>query len=399
MEQKEEMLRGLLVLDLTNNLAGPAAGHLLAQHGAEVIHIEKPVVGDDCRYFPPMVGGMSTAHMWENQGKKSIVLDLKDARAQEALRRMIQKADILIESYRPGVMDKLGFGYEAARALNPRLIYCSVSAFGHSGPDARKPGYDIIAQARAGIMYMTGEPDGSPTKVALTIGDYVGAINALGGIMTALYHRERSGLGQHVDVSLVRGLMWFNGDYNYPVTGVPKRRTGNHADNLCPYGVFNGKTESVVLGAVNLLTWQHLCECMGREELIDDPRYRTNADRCAHSGEVITLVEDWLKGFDRIDDACALLDQAGVPAAKIKSPDEVYLDPHARACGWIRDIPTPDGIAPAELPGGVGLVEFSGGSYRLGRAPKLGEHNISVLTRFGFAEAEVQQWEADWART
>lgn len=395
---REEMLKGLLVLDLTNNLAGPAAGLLLAEHGAEVIHIERPGVGDDCRYFPPILEGTSFSHMWENKGKKSITLNLKDERAKKVLRKMIEQADVLIESYRPGVMDKLGLGYEAAEKLNPRLVYCSVSSFGHRGPYAEKPGYDIIAQANSGIMYMTGEADGPPMKVALTVGDYVGALNALGGIMTALYYREKIGLGQHVDISLARGLTWFNGVFDYPVSKIPKCRSGNHADNLCPYGIFNGREGSIVLGAVNLLTWQHLCECMGRPELIDDPRYRTNADRCEHKQEVIDLVEVWLSTFQQIDDACAVLDKAGVPAAKIKSPDEVYLDPHVVECGWVQDIPTPKGIHMADsVPGCVGLSDFSRGKFRVSRAPDLGEHNEEVLTRFGMSREEIRQCQQDWS--
>lgn len=396
MEQREKMLKGLLVLDLTNNLAGPAAAHLLAQHGAEVIHIEKPGTGDDCRYFLPMIDGVSASHMWGNQGKKSVTLNLKDERAKGVMRRMIGKADVLIESYRPGVMDKLGLGYEAARGWNPRLVYCSVSAFGQSGPYAQKPGYDIIAQAQSGILYLTGEPE-KPAKVALTVGDYVGAINAYGGIMTALYDRERSGLGQHVDISLVRGLTWFNGNFTDDITGFQRRRTGNHADNLCPYGVFNGRRESIVLGAVNALTWRHLCECMGRGELSEDPRYITNAERCKHIGEIVELVEGWLKSFDDIETACEMLDKAGVPAAKIKPPDEIPRDPHVKSCGWLQSIPTPTGIHTADaILGAIGLADYSRGEYEIGPAPALGEHNEEVLTRFGMTRAEVRQCEADW---
>ena len=327
MEQKEDMLKDLVVIDMTNNLAGPCAGMLLAERGAEVIHVERPGLGDDCRYFPPIIDGTSTAHMWENNGKKSVTFNLKDKKDLQVLCSMLERADVLIESYRPGVLDKLGLGYDVVKEINPRLVYCSISAFGHTGPYAKKPGYDIIAQAYSGSMFMTGEKDGPPVKAGLTIGDFVGAINAFGSIMTALYYREKSGFGQHVDISLARGLLWFTGTFNYALTGQKSERTGNHAWNLCPYGVFNGTDGSVVIGAVNTTTWQHLCEVMGREELIEDPNYRTNDARCAHVGEIVALIEAWLGTFEHVSDACALLDQAGVPVSKINSPDELYHDP------------------------------------------------------------------------
>ena len=168
----KNLYSGIKVIDMTNNFAGPMASALLADYDAEVIHIEKPITGDDNRFFMPMVDGTSFSHMSSNRGKKSLVLDLKDPEAIAILKKMVADADILVESYRPGVMDRLGLGYETLKELNPRLIYCSISAYGQVGPYAKRPGYDVIAQAVSGIMYMTGDPDGSPTKIGTALGDW-----------------------------------------------------------------------------------------------------------------------------------------------------------------------------------------------------------------------------------
>ena len=200
------MLENLTVIDITNNIAGPGCAAMLADHGAEVIHVEKPIFGDDCRHFFPTIGKDSASHFYANRNKKSVVLDLKDPVGARVIKKLAETADILIESNRPGVMDRLGLGYDVLHAINPRLIYCSISAFGQHGPYAEKAGYDIIAQAYSSMMYYTGEADSGPVKNYFAIGDFVCAYNAYGTIMTALYHRERTGKGQYLDVALARDL-------------------------------------------------------------------------------------------------------------------------------------------------------------------------------------------------
>ena len=398
-ETKTSVFDGIKVIDMTNNLAGPVTGELLAERGAEVIHIEMPGKGDDSRYFPPLLPGKSSAcFMWCNRGKKSVTLNLKDPRARDIIYKMVETADILIESNRPGVMDKLGFGYEKLSAINKRLIYCSVSAFGHTGPNMSKPGYDVIAQAYSGIMYYTGEHDGPPTKIGVALGDYVGAMNAYGSVVTALYHRDRTGLGQHVDISLARGLLWMSGYFNNAVNGSFKGRTGNHASNLCPYGIFNGADGSCVIGAVNESTWKHLCEAMGREDLMTDPEFKTNADRVRNKPRVIEIIENWLKETGDIDKAVDMLDKAGVPVSKINNGDLMYKDQHARECGWIQDFEVPDIVTEVDsIPGCIGLAELSGAKIDgTRRAPMLGEHNYEVLSEYGMTKEEIDQCLADW---
>ncbi len=392
------MLSGLKVLDFTNNIAGPCTGALLADYGADVIHIEKPIWGDDCRNFAPMVDGVGSTHMSVNRTKKSVVMDLKDPVAVNLVKKMVADADVLIESSRPGVMDRLGLGYDQLKQINPRLIYCSISAFGQKGPAAGKAGYDIIAQAFSGFMYYTGEPDGKPTKITSAIGDFSTAINAYGEIMTALYYREISGLGQHVDVCLARTLVWMNASFDYLYTGIPRQRTGNHDSSLCPYGIFERSAgEYIVIGAVNVSLWQKLCVVMGREELMTDPKFITNDVRVKNKNEVISIIEEWLRSLPSVYDAADLLDQAGIPNCKLYTMDDLLHDPQVEAGGWLKDVPVCKGVTSIKtrkVP--VGLADFSEGIIRAERAPALGEHSIEIFQQYGMSKDEAIALESKW---
>ena len=394
------MLDGIKVLDITNNLAGPGTAAVLAEHGAEVIHIEKPHMGDDCRFFTPMVGEKTSySHCYINRCKKSVVMDLKDPEAYELLKKMIAETDIIIESNRPGVMTRLGLGYKTVSKIKPDIIYCSVSAFGQTGPYATRAGYDVIAQAYSGIMDITGEPDGSPTKIGTAIGDYVGLLNAFGSIMTALYHRERTGVGQHVDISLARGLLWMTANFDYKITGKEARRAGRFHNGLCPYGIFNRPSGgSIVIGAVNVKTWERLCQAMGREELISDPNYCTNDVRCARRDEVIAIIESWLDTQESVDKAAALLNEYGVPNNKVNSSKDLEKDPQALECKWIAPQPAPDSIREkySETLNPYGLADFSAAGIRRGKAPDLGQHNHEVLTRYGLSDEDVDRLWDKW---
>ena len=398
-EPKTTMFEGIKVIDITNNLAGPVTATLMAERGADVIHIEMPGKGDDSRYFPPILTGRnSTAFMWCNRGKRSVTLNLKDPRAIEIIYKMVKDADVFIESNRPGVMDRLGLGYEKLSSLNERLIYCSVSAFGHTGPNSLKPGYDVIAQAYSGIMSYIGEKDGPPTKVGIALGDYVGALNGYGSVVSALYYRERTGLGQHVDVALARGLLWMSGFFNYCVDGSIRGRNGNQDAHISPYGIFNGTDGSCVIGAANQVTWKRLCEVMHREEALDDPRFKTNADRAAHTKEVVELIEGWLHEVGSIDLAVEMVDKAGVPVSKINEGDFMFRDKHALETGWIQNFKTSSGVTEVDsMPGCIGLSELSRVKLDGTKpAPGLGEHNYEVLTEYGMTKEEIDQCLKDW---
>ena len=395
-----QVYENLKVIDLTNNYAGPMAGSLLADYGAEVWHIEKPVLGDDNRYFPPMVDGISINYCTSNRGKKSVVLNLKDPRGAEAVRRLVKKADVLLESYRPGVMKKLGLGYEELKKINPRLIYCSISAYGQTGPYASRPGYDVIAQAVSGIMEMTGEPGGSPTKIGPAIGDWMGALNAFGCIGTALYYRSVTGQGQHIDISLARSLMWMAAKLDYNITGEVQTRTGNHHSNLAPYGIFKGNNgESAVIGVLSTNLWNKFCTVLGRPELAEDPRFISNDKRVENKEILIELVENWLKTFPQISQAVQLLMEAGIPCSKIYNLRDVNEDPHFNQCGWIADMPMADGmqsVRTRRFPSDP--FEFSAFSAEYRKAPALGENNHEVLEDLGFSPEEIDTMEEEWER-
>lgn len=395
-----QVYENLKVIDLTNNYAGPMAGSMLADYGAEVWHIEKPVLGDDNRYFPPMVDGISINYCTSNRGKKSVVLNLKDPRGVEAVKRLVKKADVLLESYRPGVMKKLGLGYEELKKINPRLIYCSISAYGQTGPYASRPGYDVIAQAVSGIMEMTGEPGGSPTKIGPAIGDWMGALNAFGCIGTALYYRSVTGQGQHIDISLARSLMWMAAKLDYNITGEVQTRTGNHHSNLAPYGIFKGNNgESAVIGVLSTNLWNKFCAVLGRPELAEDPRFISNDKRVENKEILIELVENWLKTFPQISQAVQLLMEAGIPCSKIYNMRDVNEDPHFNQCGWIADMPMADGmrsVRTRRFPSDP--FEFSAFPAEYRKAPALGENNHEVLEDLGFSPEEIDAMEEEWER-
>lgn len=390
------MLEHLTVIDITNNIAGPGCAAMLADHGAEVIHVEKPVFGDDCRRFSPTVGRDSGTHFYVNRNKKSVVLNLKDPIGANVIKKLAETADVLIESNRPGVMDRLGLGYDVMHAINPKLIYCSISAFGQHGPYAGKPGYDIIAQAYCGMLHYTGEPGCGPIKNYFAIGDFACAYNAYGSIMTALYHRAVTGNGQHVDVSLARSLLTMNTCISDPITGIPRRKSGNHDSHLCPYGIFNGPNGgSIVIATLSVALWEKLCAAMNRPELAHDPEYETNDARCRHMDEIIGIIEDWLHTCGSVDAAAEILTQYGVPNIKAYTVDDILHDRHAIEQGWLQELPLPPSVTTAKTcPAVCGYADYSEADIRLERAPDLGEHSIEILTRCGLTQAEAEAYEA-----
>lgn len=393
-----QVYENLKVLDFTNNYAGPMAGSLLADYGAEVWHVEKPVLGDDNRFFPPIIDGISINYCTSNRGKKSVALDLKDPRAIEALKKMAADTDVLLESFRPGVMDRLGLGYEEIKEINPRIIYCSLSAYGQKGPYAERPGYDIIAQAVSGLMEMTGEPENPPTKIGPAIGDWVGALTAFACIGTALYYRSFTGLGQHLDISLVRCLLWMAAKLDKDITGTVDTRTGNHHSNLAPYGIFRGNNgEFAVIGVLSVGLWNTFCTVIGRTELIDDPRFFSNDKRVENKAALIEIIEEWLQSYPHIQEPIQMLMDAGVPCTKIYNMEDIYYDPHYNQCGWIADMPMADGmksVRTRKFPSNpFGFSAFSA-EYR--KAAALGEHNHEMLGAMGYSAAEIDRMLEEW---
>ncbi|MED7926136.1 CoA transferase [Nonomuraea sp. LP-02] len=317
MNVPEGALDGLLVADFSRVLAGPYATMLLADLGAEVVKVERPGAGDDTREWGPPYGpgGEATYFLGVNRNKRSIALDLRaDA---EVARALAARADVLVENFRPGTMDRLGLGYDALRELNPGLVYCSITGFG-SGAGAGLPGYDLIAQAVGGLMSVTGDPDGPGTKAGVALVDVITGLHAALGVMAALRHRERTGEGQRVEVSLLSSLLsaLTNHASAYAAAGVVPRAMGNRHPSIVPYEVFETADRPLVIAAGNDRQFQALCHVLGRPDLAADPRYATNAGRVTARADLVDELNAALRG--RPADAWfELLTAAGVPCGPI----------------------------------------------------------------------------------
>jgi CoA:oxalate CoA-transferase len=387
---------GLRVVDFTSNAAGPVSTAYLADFGAEVLKIERPGVGDDIRAFPPSLDGTGIPYLWLNRGKKSLVLDMTDPEGLGIARKLIASADIVVESFKPGTMEKFGLDYLSLKEINPTLIMCSVSAFGQTGPYSHKPGYDIVAQALSGFMDLTGEADGAPTRAGFVLGDYAAGVHAYGAIVSALYHRKCTGVGQHVDIALLDCLVSFNGLIEPAATGRKPTRTGNHHSMLAPFGLFNGSNGSVIIGAPNPKLWTLLCNVMGKGEMAKDPLFATGPDRIKNMDKLIELVETWLKTFSDIAEPLELIDQAGIPCAKVNTTAEVLEDEQLKARGMIAELETPDGLPTRKIIARGNPFKFSEVKAVLKKPPVLGQHQDEILQSVGYDEAKIAELKSKW---
>ncbi|MFT3966475.1 MAG: CoA transferase [Sphingobium sp.] len=325
-------LQGIKVLDFTRVLAGPAASLALADLGAEIIKIEPPGTGDETRSFPPFRDGESHYFLSVNRGKKSIVIDLKSAEGVALARDLAAKCDILVENYRPGVMDRLGLGYEALSAINPRLIYCGISGYGMTGPLKDNPSFDIVLQAMSGALSVNGEPGMLPTKLGIPLGDLVGGINGPIGILGALFERERTGRGKLIDISLMDGLVNMLGYLAQLAffTGEDPRPQGSQHPNLVPYGLFPARDGSIIVACLTNSFWGRICEAIGRPELAADPRFDMIEKRRNARGEVNAIIS----AFTQEHDVAALVEiftRTQVPHAPILGITEALSQPQTAA--------------------------------------------------------------------
>lgn len=390
---------GIKVIDITNNLAGPLCAQMLGDYGAEVIKIERPGAGDDARGIAPKIEGQSLFYMYTSRNKKSVTLALDDERAQECIYKMVKDCDVFIESYKPGMMKKFHLDYETISKINPNIIYCSVSVAGQVGPYSKVPGFDIIAQAMSGLMDITGEKDGGPTKSGTVIGDYIGGLNAFGSVVASLFRRERTGEGQYCDVSLLDGLIGVNTLIDQAVTlQTHPTRSGGHHGTIAPYGVYYGNNgESCIVAAYTGKMWPSLCNLMGHPELIDDPKFNSNTTRCENLKELIVYIENWIKSFDKIDDAVAAMSEKGIATCKIRSTHEVANDPVFKELGLIIDIPTPPSMKERDHVTTRGSwLRFSKCKPEYKRPCDLGEYNNEVLGKY-MTQEEIDQCMKDWS--
>ncbi len=344
-------LAGVTILDLTHVLAGPYASHTLADLGAKVIKVERPILGDDTRAFPPMKGGKSAYFATLNSGKSSIALDLKDSEDRGIFDAILDRSDVLLENYRPGVMERLGYGWDALHTRLPRLIYGAVSGYGHTGPDAALPAYDMVVQARGGVMAITGAEGGPPVRVGASIGDIVAGMFLAQGVLAALYAREKSGFGAKVDISMLDGQLAIQ-EHAIAITaatGIPPHATGARHPTITPFSTYAASDGQVVIAAGNDAMFVHLCKVLALPIAADDPRFASNPARCAHHAELAQVLETRLK-TNTAAYWVVVLTEAGLPSALVADMGAVLRDRQLLARQMVLPIAGDEGFLAAGNP-------------------------------------------------
>ncbi|WP_323120442.1 CaiB/BaiF CoA transferase family protein [Burkholderia alba] len=390
-----QALQGIKVVDLSRALSGPFCSMALADLGADVVKVEPGPAGDMSRTWGPFDRGISTYYLSCNRNKRSLCVDFRHPRGIDAVRRLIDGADVVIENFKPGTIDSMGLGYDVLSAANPRLVMGSITAFGAQGPLRNWPGFDQIAQGYAGLMSLTGFAHGEPTRTGTAIGDLSSGMWLVTAIVAALFERERTGRGQHVGTSLLEslvGLLSVHGQRYLSLGDVP-RRTGNAHAVIAPYGVFETADGPLNLAPITTGMWQRLCQVLDLPGLPDDPRFATNEARVTHRDALKTILEGRLKTRGKREWTACFVD-AGLPAGPIHTLDEVFDDPQVAHCGLVetldhpslgalRQVVTPLALAAREAPEATTAAPVR-------RAPPgLGEHTVEVLREAGIASADI----------
>ena len=387
----KKALDGIKVLDLSRALAGPYCTMMLADMGAEVIKVEMPGTGDDSRAWgPPFVEGESAYFMSINRNKKSITLDMKGSKAIEIIIKLIKGSDVLVENFRPGAMERLGLAYQQVKAVNPRLVYCSISGFGQNGPYRMLPGFDQVLQGMGGLMSITGEPDGPPVKVGVPIADITAGMFAAYGIAIALFTREKTGSGQMVDISLLDSqvaLLTYRAGSFFASGEIP-RRVGSGHPVIVPYQAFKARDVYINIAVGNDQLWGKFCKAVGLEGIVNDPRFATNAKRVQNRDEVVKAVgdliatkngEEWLK----------ILTDAGIPCGPIYTVDKIFSDPQVIHRQMVAELHHPK----------AGTIKVTGNPVKLSDTPGepsvapplLGQHTQEVLEGLGYSAKEIEE--------
>ena len=392
--QRRHVLDGFKVLDFTQFVAGPTVTKLMAEMGAEVIKVEFAPDGDRCRSVAYVKDGRSAYFVQQNRGKMSLCVDVRSGAGKAILRELVPKVDVMVENFAPGVIGRLGLGYESVRELNPKIIMCSVSTFGQEGPLANDPGYDYIGQAYAGVTWLSGEEGGPHYPPMLAVGDVSTGVHALAAIACALLYRDRTGEGQYLDISLLDAYFHYH-DLNVQMVSASggsmrPQRTGQHYAALCPAGIFKGRDGYLFVFAWLDHHWVKFCEIIGRPELGTDPRFRDNASRLKNRPQVIEIIEHWLSGLPGNQVAIDLLREARIPSAPILSVEQSMNHPHLRERQTVQKIHDRL-LGDFEIPGFP--LRFSAFPQRLGlEAPFLGEHNTQILREYlGYEPERISQ--------
>lgn len=390
----KQILENVTVLDFTTTVAGALTGAMMADHGATVIKVEQPGTGDPCRAMEPMVEGVSLMHCWVNRGKRSVTASLSEPKDRQLLQQLLADADVILESHTPGYMRACGLGYEDAACANPGVIYCSITAFGQEGPYRSQPANELIMQAMSGAMAITGYAGGVPQRHGINFAENAGAQTAYSAVMTALCHKELTGQGQHIDVPVTASIVWMNSAIDRINADIFTGPEGNHHMSLSPYGLFSGADgQSAIICALNPKIWNAICDVIGRPELAAAPEFSNVDQRAKNRHQVVEVIEQWLRTFDDIRDAIALMEQASIPCCQVNNIRDVLEDPHVKACGWLTDIPCPDslqdkGIAHYRAPNGCAI--YSETPPTLKKAADLGQDN-ALLGRYIECRASTER--------
>jgi crotonobetainyl-CoA:carnitine CoA-transferase CaiB-like acyl-CoA transferase len=383
-------LEGISVLDLTHVLAGPYCTLILGDMGAEVIKIERLGEGDQTRTIPPFVNGVSHYFLAINRNKKSVTIDLKSEAGLDLVRRLIATCDILVENFRPGVLDSLGLGPATLQSQHPELVICSISGYGQTGAFRTRPSFDLVTQAISGIMSINGEPDGPPVKLGIPMGDLAGGLWGAIAVLAGLQHRNATGRGVHIDLSLVDGLMALLGYLGeiYLVTGESPGRVGNSHHSVVPYGRFAAKDGHIVIALHVGSFWRKFCAAIDRPDLLEDPRFRTTADRQQNRDALDAIVSELLLART-MHEWHEILDAADVPNGPILSVGEALEQPHAQARELLATMHHP---VAGDVPVVRSALRFDGTLAAVEPAPLLGEHTRLVLEqRLGLTGDEVDR--------
>jgi len=386
----DKPLKGIRVLDLGHVLAMPTCTMQLADLGAEVIKIERPGVGDDSRYFGPFKNKESAYFISINRNKKSITLDLKKDQGKKIFKDLVKISDVVTENYRPNTMQKLGLGYETLKAINPQIIYASICGFGHKTVYPGRPGYDVIAQATGGIMAITGQADGPPTRVGSSIGDIFSGSFATIGILAALRVKEKTGLGQQVDIAMMDAVVSVleNAVVRYTVTGEIPQRTGSAHPSIAPFDVFEAQDGWFVVGIGNDMLWEKFCKAINKTDLLNDSRFTTNPKRSENYQALKPIITHWSKK-KTVQEVLDILLQAGVPVGEVNTIDKIVEDPNIKLREMIVEVEHPQAgkvkitDSPIKLSLTPGKVEKA--------SPLLGEHTEEILGELlGFSQEEIE---------
>lgn len=390
-QSMSHVLDSITILDLTRYLAGPYCSMILGDLGAEVVKIERPKTGDGSRQWgPPFIHGESAYFLSINRNKKSVTINLRTEKGCEIVRKMASTYDVLIENYRPGIVQKLGLDYETLSKINPQLIYCSISGFGQTGPYREKPSYDIVGQAMGGLMSLTGEENRPPVKIGVAISDIFAGMYAAIGILSALITRKQTGQGQMIDVSLLDGLVSILSHQagNYLVSGVDPKRLGSAHPTIAPYQAFQAADSYFVIAVGNDALWRRFCQGVNLSELMTDPRFATNPDRVKNRDELTQILNTFFQK-KTAQEWLSLIEKAGVPCGPVLQLSEVFTDPQVLHRKMVEEIEHPS----------AGHIKVVGTPLKLSSTPAsirtpppiLGEHTTIILQSLGYTPSEIAE--------